>query len=120
LQDFIFINSLPDIGATKSMIVDWTAMRAKYSGFRLWADDTNDATKFGSITVKRIDANSVQIQPDDYDFDLKLNPNSLQRDVLTLAQGIRAGGFRIGDRNIGPGQAFTIIVRGTTRIAPPQ
>lgn len=118
LKDFVFKNPWPDIGTERDMVVDWASMQIKYSGLRLWADDSLDVTKFGSVRVRRIDAATVQILPDDYDFDLKLDPSSRRRDLLTAAQGARAGGFSIGDRQIGSGRAFTIVVVGTTKIGP--
>lgn len=113
LKGFIFRDpQYPNVGdAPKDMVVDWIAMAKKY-GFRLWADDTMDVTKFGSIRVQRVDANTVQILPDDYDFDIKNQQGSLMRDAITNIQDLRAKSW------FGMGSGFTIVVRGTTKIGP--
>lgn len=135
LDDFIFKEDYPSIGQMAVMSVDWKRMAERYGGTLLgdaylllgdYFGAQNDATKFGAIKVTRIGPDTVQIAPNNFDFDLKgsvastLKSGLRSREMLTLVGGLLAGGFSTdnGAVTYGFGRPVTVIFDGLTKIPP--
>lgn len=93
-MDYFAEGQFPAIGTKKYLVADWGAQRERYGDIRLWNDGSLDVTKYGSVTMTRINENYVQIGKDTYNFEWRSGA-SFSRNIITKAAGFRAGGYSL-------------------------